>query len=201
MMENEENPLMTDENIHGMAALIHGVSNPKSTEEERIMFGSSLLNRIKSGRGEFGIDGIAPQSINEAVYSDKSPYYESQEKVEGKYNERYRNAFTNKVATYNEKEYKRNLQIARGLLSGDIESVDGQFFFTDEEVEKLKRKKKFDFNLTDKVSRTGKYNVFTYKQAKKKDFDPEGSGMIMLMLVNQMILDIILVGILKLDKY
>ncbi|MCP3684120.1 MAG: hypothetical protein GY861_15675 [bacterium] len=160
---------MADQNeeIKHLAALIHGASNHKSSYDQRVAFGSTALNRITSGRSEFGIDGVAPQTVSDAIYSNKSPYYESNGK-----NERFNNYMAGNIASFNEKEAKRNLQIASGLIKGTIKPSAGQFFIRDSE----KKASKMDFTKLDKVNTLGGFGIYSYKEKKQKAKATKGEG-------------------------
>lgn len=154
----------TNEDIQYLTALIHGASTHKSKREERIAFGSSVVNRLNSQMVEFGSDGLAPMSIKEVIHSNTSPYYESNGE-----NERFNEVMNMKVAPYNEEEAKRNLQISSGLLKGTIPLTEGQFFYTDKEIEKLTKNKGHDFSKTPQVGRAGRFNLLSYgKKPRKK---------------------------------
>jgi hypothetical protein len=142
-----------------LAAFIHAFSDHKSSYDEKVAAGSTVLNRIDSGKKEFGIDGVPPTSVHEVLFSNKSPYYE----VNGK-NERWNEAVAGKVAKFNEEQYKENLQISRGLLTGDIERKKGQFIFRPTEVEKLKKNKGFDFKKTQKFDSLDRYEMYGYTE-------------------------------------
>jgi hypothetical protein len=142
-----------------LANFIHAFSDHKSDITEKIAAGSMVLNRLDSGKGEFGIDGVSPTSVHEVLYSNKSPFYE----VNGK-NERWNEAIAGKVAKYNQESYKESLQVARGLLTGEIERKKGEFIFRPSEVEGLKKRKSFDFSKTQQVESLGRYNTYAYTE-------------------------------------
>lgn len=146
-----------------LAAFIHAFSDHKSSWDEKVAAGSTVLNRIDSGLKEFGIDGVPPTSVHEVLFSNKSPYYE----VKGK-NERWNQAYAGKVAKYNEEQFKEDLQIARGLLTGDITRKDGLFILRPSEIKMLQKNGGFDFDKTEKVESLERYDTFRYKNKTKK---------------------------------
>jgi hypothetical protein len=153
--------LTNSSSVKLLAAFIHGFSDHTSDKDEMIAAGSTVLNRIESGRKEFGDGVVAPTTIEEVLYSPKSKYYE----VSGK-NERFNEAMSGKVAKYNESSYKKALQIANALMTGNIDTVPGEFIYRPSEEERLVKSKGHDFSKTEKVGSLKRYNLHQYKRGK-----------------------------------
>lgn len=140
-----------NEDLLLLTALIYGEAASESPDV-KTMVGSSVVNRKNSGRvAEFG------DSINEIgnkgyyAMSNNSPLFQQ--------------AMTQQFPDEkSEKAYKESLAIASGLLKGTIKPSKGMFYFTDDEIEKLKKKGKkyFDFDQVKTVGKKGKYTVFEY---------------------------------------
>ena len=159
----EYDNLSGKENIfHTLIAATHGFSNHKTTDDEKISFASTVLNRFDTGGTEFGIDGNSPQSISDVIFSNKSRYYE----VNGK-NERYNNAASDNVQKYNKKDFNRTVQLVGGVLRGTIPRKKGLFILKPSEMKKMKKDKSFDFKQTEELYETGEYKVLDYKTKYK----------------------------------
>lgn len=115
------------------------------------MIGSSAINRVRSGRAsEFGSNMC--EVLNKGYYAVSNPNQPYKEAVSGKFG-----------SPEAENKYKQAVAIASGLIKGNIEPDEGEFYFTDKEIQKLKRNKKsFDFKKVREVGKTGPYRVFKY---------------------------------------
>lgn len=142
-----------------LAAVIYAAA---AGEDEEMMkqVGSVVLNRLESGRADFGAQN---GSIIEVI-NHKNGFYETNSKLY--------DAFMNgKFA--NELEKKKALMassVASALTRGTIDRLPGQFWYNDPEISNLKRTKGMDFNQVQEVGRTGKkkqFRVFSYKDEYK----------------------------------
>lgn len=144
--------------VYAMASLIHAFTDKDSDDDERIMIGSSIIKRRDSGLPEFGVNGRPPQEIEDVIFSDRSPYYE----VNGS-NERWNTAMQGKIPKYNEDQFKKDMAIAKGLLSGVIEPDDVMFVYRPSEESNLKKSGGHDFKQTHVTKETKRYRGHTYK--------------------------------------
>lgn len=130
------------------AALVYAEAAGESDDFKK-MVGSTVLNRLDSGRvKEFGsnIDEIAVKgysSVNGNLYKQAMS-----------------GSFPDKVS---EEAFKKSMAIFSGLAKGTIKRTDGEFFFTDKEIEKLKNKKAFNFDLVSETGKVKGFRVFKYK--------------------------------------
>lgn len=151
LVSDQFNP---SEDAKQLANLIYAeVGNQKNDVMK--MVGSTVLNRVESGRvEEFG------RNINEVIYSEKSPYYASYNNTK-QFQQALTGKFPDKIS---ERAYKKSLQIANGLIRGTIERHPGMFFFEGREISSQKRKKKggFNFKIVKGTGKVGKYHTFAY---------------------------------------
>jgi len=115
------------------------------------MVGSTIVNRALSGRHqEFGAS--FPEIIQKGYYAASNP------------NVPYKQALAQKFPdSKSENQYKQALQIASGLVKGTIKPDEGLFYFTDKEINKLKKNPKaFNFKKVKEVGKSGGYRVFKY---------------------------------------
>lgn len=134
-----------------LAAMIYGEGANQKPETMR-KIGSTALNRLASGKiKEFG--GNLDEVLMKGYYAVKnnSPMY--QEAVSGK--------FKDEVS---ETAYKQALAIASGLIKGTIKPDKGEFYFTQKEINKLKKKgkKAFNFDAVKKLDEFEDYQMFGY---------------------------------------
>ena len=130
------------------AKVIYGEAATSDYETMR-MVGSSVINRYVGSPEEFG-------SEIEKVLAKRNGYYARQNK-----NQPYRQA--SRGDANDEAKYQQALQLARGLLNGDIKPVDKvQFYFTAKEVTKLQAKGTFDFSQVEYLGNFGKYRTYVY---------------------------------------
>lgn len=137
-----------------LAALIHGESSGQK-DNIRIMVGSTVLNRLDSGRiEEFG------DSVENVIMSQNSPYFAAS-KNSAQFQQGASQKFPDKVS---ENDFKKSLQIASGLIRGSIPRHEGMFFFEGKEVSAMKRRKKkvFDFKQVKETGKVGKFHTFSY---------------------------------------
>jgi hypothetical protein len=133
-----------DANILALANTIYG-EGASSDYDTKVMIGSSMINRYKSGRTkEFG--ATLPQIAQKGYYAVSNPNVPYKQALSGKFPD---DASAN--------AYKQSMAIASGLIKGTIKPVEGQFYFTDKE------KPKMNWKLLKEVGRTGKYKVWSYK--------------------------------------
>lgn len=135
--------------VSEMANAIYGEAAGEN-DDGMILVGSSILNRLDSNRPlEFGRD--LTEILRKGYYAVSNP------------NEPYKQAITGKFPDkQSELKYKRALQIANGLVTGKIKRTDGQFYFTDKEIARMKKAKSFDFKQVKDLGKNGKYRVFGY---------------------------------------
>lgn len=142
-----------------LAAVIYAAA---ASEDEDMMkqVGSVVLNRLESGRADFGAQN---GSIIEVI-NHKNGFYET-------YSDLY-DAFMNGKFT-NELEKKKALMassVASALTRGTINRLPGQFWQNDKEIANLKRTDGMDYTQLQEVGRTGKkkqFRVFSYKDEYK----------------------------------
>lgn len=142
-----------------LAAVIYAAA---AGEDEDMMkqVGSVVLNRLESGRADFGAQN---GSIIEVI-NHKNGFYET-------YSDLY-DAFMNGKFT-NELEKKKALMassVASALTRGTINRLPGQFWQNDKEIANLKRTDGMDYTQLQEVGRTGKkkqFRVFSYKDEYK----------------------------------
>jgi len=132
-----------------LAAAIYSEGASEDAEVMKMM-GSSALNRLNSTRdSEFG------SNLSEVL---QKGYYGVRDNTE-----LYQQAITGKFPDKaSENKYKQALAIASGLLRGTIKPSKGEFYFTEKEIQKMKKKKSFDFNQVKELGTVGKYRVFGY---------------------------------------
>lgn len=141
------------DNIH-LANLIYGEASNQNEEVMR-MVGSTVLNRVDSGRDlEFG------SNVVEVIMSQNSPYFAALNN-----SPQFKQAVTGKFPDkISEKAYKKALQVANGLIRGTIPRHEGMFFFEGKEISAMKRRKKkvFDFKRVKDTGKVGKFRTFSY---------------------------------------
>lgn len=147
------------QDIQLIQAATHGFADHKSNDDEKIGFISTILNRVESGKSEFGVDGMPPSTAQEVLYSNTSPYYETSGT-----NERFNNAMEGNIQSYNDKDYKKTLQLVNGIIKGKIPRKKGEFIYRPDEVKNLKKSKGHDFKKTPQTESLGKrYQMFGYE--------------------------------------
>lgn len=134
--------------------LAAGIYSEVASEDSDTMklVGSSIINRMNSNRdSEFGVN--LPEVMQKGYYGVRENTDLYQQAVTGK--------FPDKLS---ENKYKQALAIASGLLRGTIEPNKGEFYFTEKEIQKMKKrgKKAFDFDQVKDLGQVGKYRVFGY---------------------------------------
>lgn len=138
-----------NDNILLLAAMISGESISEDYDTMH-MVGSSAINRANANRpDEFG--SSLPEILQKgyyAVQNQNTPYTQA-----------VTQSFPDKKS---EDKYKQALAIASGLYKGTIKPREGMFYFTDDEIKKLKRKKSFNFKAVKEHGKVGKYTVFSY---------------------------------------
>jgi hypothetical protein len=146
----------TTNDVLAMANLIYGEAGGEG-EDFMKMVGSSVMQRAMVGR-EFG------STIQDVVNNPKSGYYAVQ-KNSPMYQQAVSQSFPDEQS---QMQYKRAVQIASGLVSGDIGFGNTQFYFTDKEIKKLKKNPSaFDFNKVDEIGAIQgtkeKFKLYRYK--------------------------------------
>jgi len=115
------------------------------------MIGSSIINRVSSGRAkEFG--SSIPEVAQKGYYAVSNPNVPYKQAIAGK--------FPDKAS---ETAYKQALAVASGLIKGTIQPDKVHFYFTDKEINKLKKNpKRFDFKRVKPTGEVGQYKLFSY---------------------------------------
>lgn len=142
-----------------LAAVIYAAAAGEN-EDMMKQVGSVVLNRLESGRSDFGAQN---GSITEVI-NHKNGFYETNSKL---YDDFINGRFANDL------EKKKALMassIASALTRKTIDRLPGHFWFNDKEISNLKRTKGMDFSQIKEVSVTGKkkqFKVFSYKDEYK----------------------------------
>jgi|TARA_R100000093_G_C1888708_1_gene56259 hypothetical protein len=149
-MMSIDNPIQ-GENVRKLAAAIYGeaagVKDDKQRESYMILAGSSFVNRV--GKKEWrnkDFDTLMDSTFSAVKFS----------------NQPYKEAMSGKVPKSSKPRWDQAMRIANGLMSGGINPVAGQFYFTEDEINKMKGKKSFDFSIVKDVGTIGKYKIFSY---------------------------------------
>ena len=145
--------MASDADIAQLAAVIYG-EGASTGEDVMSMIGSTVLNRLESGRvKEFG-------GTLEEVINYPNAYYAAQDE-NVPYKEALAGKFPNETA---ENAYKRAYATASGLYKGTIDRHKAMFFFTPPEETKLRKKgrKVFDFKQVKEQGVVGDYNTYSY---------------------------------------
>ncbi len=141
----------TDADLLNAANTLYGEVADQNSEVMG-MVGSSILNRLDAQRvNEFG--GTIPEISQKGYYAA----------ING--NVPYKQAVSQKFPDKNsENKYKQAYAIMSGLMKGTIDRHGAQFFFTKEEIQKLKKKgkKAFDFKQVKPTGSVGGYETFSY---------------------------------------
>lgn len=136
--------------IKPMAAVIYAAA---ASEDDKMMqyVGSTLLNRLESGRPEFGAQNY---NLSEVI-NHPGGYYEKNSNL---YNQFLSGDFKDEKS---KAAAMRAASIASALTRGTIDRMPGEFWFNDEEIAKLsKNKKVFDFNQVEELGKMGKKGQF-----------------------------------------
>ena len=140
-----------DNTILALANAIYGEAASEDIDTMK-MVGSVALNRLEAGKiDEFG--SSMPEVLQKGFYAVSNPNEPYKQAISGQ--------FPDKLS---ETKYKQALSIASGLVRGTIDRSKGQFYFTDNEVKKLKGKgkKSFNFDVVKPTGKVGKYNTYSY---------------------------------------
>lgn len=144
-----------------LAAVIYAAA---ANQDDKMMqyVGSTLLNRLESGKPEFGASN---GSINEVI-NHPGAYYEKNSNL---YNEFMGGNFKDDMS---KKAALRASSVASALTRGTLERMPGEFWFNDEEIAKLKKNKKvFDFSKVEELGVMG-----TKKQFKMYGYPKNPNG-------------------------
>jgi len=143
-----------DRDLAQLAAIIY--SEGASTKPEvKAMIGSTVLNRLESGRvEEFG--GNIGEIGQRGYYAVKDNTDLYQQATTGK--------FPDKVA---EKAYKESLATASGLMKGTIDRHKAMFYFEEKEEMKIRNKgkagkKQFNFDVVKRGEDSEKFRTYHY---------------------------------------
>lgn len=134
-----------------LAAVIYAAA---ANQDARMMqyVGSTVLNRLESGRKEFGAER---GSINDVI-RHKNAYYEKNSQL---YDDFMTGNFKDEASKM---AAKRAMFIASGLNRGTVERLPGHFWFNDDEEQRLRKTPKaFDFKQVKNLGKVGKQGQFT----------------------------------------
>ena len=146
----------TTNDVIAMANLIYGEAGGEG-EDFMKMVGSSVMQRANAGR-EFG------DNIQDVINNQKSGYY-AVTKNSPMFQQAQTQTFPDEAS---QMQYKKALQIAGGLVSGDIGYGNTQFYFTPKEIKNLKANPSaFDFSKVQEIGEQQgtkeKFKLFRYK--------------------------------------
>lgn len=133
-----------------MAAVIYAAA---ADQDQKMMqyVGSTLLNRLESGKKEFGAEN---GSINEVIRHPNA-YYEKNSKL---YDEFMSGDFKDEAS---KAAALRAASVAAALNRGTLERMPGEFWFNQEEIAKLKKNPKaFNFKAVKDLGTVGKKGQF-----------------------------------------
>lgn len=144
-----------------MAAVIYAAA---AGEDEKMMqyVGSTLLNRLESGKPEFGAQNM---NISEVI-RHPGAYYEKNSKLfeefmSGEFKDEKSKAAAMRAAS-----------MTSALNRGTVDRLPGEFWFNGEEEAKLRKNKKiFDFSKVEELGSMGKKGQFKMYGYPK---DPNG---------------------------
>jgi hypothetical protein len=134
-----------------LAAVIYAAG---ANQDDKFMqyVGSTVLNRLESGKKEFGAKNY---SITEVI-NHPGAYYEKNSRL---YNEFMSGQFKDDRS---KKAALRAASVASALTRGTIDRMPGEFWFNDEEIDKLKQNPKvFNFNAVKELGKVGTKGQFT----------------------------------------
>lgn len=133
-----------------LAAVIYAAA---ADQDEKMMqyVGSTILNRLESGKREFGAETGSITS----VIKHPGAYYEKNSKL-------YEDFMTGNIKDEaSKKAALRASSIASALTRGTVERMPGEFWFNDQEIAKLKKNPKvFNFKMVKELGTIGKKQQF-----------------------------------------
>lgn len=136
--------------IKPLAAVIYAAA---ADQDDKMMqyVGSTLLNRLESGKKEFGANN---GSIDEVIMHPGA-YYEKNSKL-------YTDFMSGNLKDdASKKAALKAASIASALTRGTIERMPGHFWFNQDEITKLKKNPKaFNFNIVKNLGTVGKKGQF-----------------------------------------
>lgn len=128
--------------------MVYGEAASEDPETMRVV-AQSALNRLKSGRSkEFG--GTIPDILKKGYYAVKNP------------NTPYKQALS---GTFPDTTSKAKWGVAKKVVEAILKDQDfgeHQFYFTPDEITKLKKSKGFDFSKVKARGAIGQYKLFGY---------------------------------------
>jgi hypothetical protein len=141
-----------------LAAVIYAAA---ANQDDKMMqyVGSTVLNRLESGKSEFGAQN---GRITEVINNPNSPYYEKDDTL---YKQFISGNFKDDKS---KKAAMRAASIASALTRGTLDRMDGEFWFNAEEESRLRKNKRvFDFDKVEEIGTIGLDNQFkTYGYPK-----------------------------------
>lgn len=133
-----------------MAAVIYAAA---ADQDQKMMqyVGSTLLNRLESGKKEFGAEN---GSIDQVIMHPGA-YYEKNSKMYVDFmNGDFKDEASKKAAL-------RAASVAAALNRGTLERMPGEFWFNQDEIAKLKKNPKaFNFKVVKDLGTVGKKGQF-----------------------------------------
>lgn len=132
-----------------LAAVIYAAA---ASEDDKMMqyVGSTILNRLKSGKKEFGAEN---GSIIDVI-KHPGAYYEKNSQM-------YQDFMTGNFKDDKSKAAAmRAASIASALQRGSLETMPGEFWWTDDEIAKGTKSKAFDIKKLEKIGDIGKKGQF-----------------------------------------
>jgi hypothetical protein len=136
--------------VRDLANMIYGEVGSLD-KDAMIMVGSTAVNRLKSGKAqEFG--GSMRDVLQKGYYAISNPNIMTKQALSGKFPD-----------DNSANKYKLAITVASGLMKGGIKPTEGHFYFTDNEINKLKKNPKaFNFRAVKKIGKVNKYTVYGY---------------------------------------
>jgi spore germination cell wall hydrolase CwlJ-like protein len=113
------------------------------------MIAQSIINRANSGRSkEFG--ATVPDMLKKGYYAVSNP------------NEPYKQATTGNFPDTQSKAAWGRASKLVDIAMSEPDSGKHQFYFTDDEINRQKKKKSFDFSKVKSTGRVGNYETYGY---------------------------------------
>lgn len=139
-----------------VAATVYGEAADQNYDT-KVHIASTILNRLESGKKEFGADTGSITAVLEKGYN-------SAKNKSKKFSEAMSQKFTDPAS---EKSYKETLAIVSGILKGTIKRKEGQFILTEQDIKDVKKYKLMDMTKLEEVPMEGKKGAFKFYKYKK----------------------------------
>ena len=141
---------LTEEDIAALSRMVYGEA-AGADENTMRMITQTALNRLRSGRTkEFG--GDMPRVLKKGYYAVSNP------------NQPYRQALT---GAFNDELSKNKWLQAQNTVRDVIKRQDfgqAQFYFTPNEIERMRKQGGFDFSQVMPTGVVGNYQTFSYPE-------------------------------------